>query len=234
MKLHVGTSGYSYKEWKGNFFPRDIRPGEMLGFYAARFQAVEINNTMYRFPREDDLKAWAEAVPAQFKFVIKAHQRITHRKRLKDVNDTMTDLVNATACLKKRLGALLFQLPPNFKKDAGRLRDFLPLLPEKVRSTFEFRHESWFDDEVFELLREHDVALCIAEAEEGVDTPFVSTADWGYLRLRRQDYRDAELNAWLKKFETQKWREVFVFFKHEEAGKGPEMASRLIELTGQK
>jgi len=231
MKLHVGTSGYSYKEWKGHFYPKGFPADEMLGFYAKHLQAVEINNTMYRFPRVDDLNAWAADVPANFKFVIKAHQRITHRKRLKDINDTMADLITATAVLKKRLGALLFQLPPNFHKDAPRLRDFLPLLPKKTRCTFEFRHESWFDDEVFGLLREYKVALCIAEAEDGVEVPFVSTADWGYLRLRRQDYSDAELKKWLKQIEKQKWREVFVFFKHEDAGKGPEMAKRFVELA---
>jgi uncharacterized protein YecE (DUF72 family) len=233
MKLHVGTSGYSYKEWKGFFYPKDLPASDMLGYYSERLQAVEINNTMYRFPREADLKAWAAEVSADFKFVIKAHQRITHRKRLQDVDDTVFDLIKVTAALKTRLGALLFQLPPNFKKDAARLREFLPLLSPKTRSAFEFRHETWFDDEVFELLREHKVALCIAEAEDGVEVPFVSTADWGYLRLRRPDYGDAELKKWAKQIQKQKWREVFVFFKHEDKGMGPKMAKRFLELAGQ-
>jgi uncharacterized protein YecE (DUF72 family) len=231
VKLYVGTSGYAFKEWKGSFYPKDLPAKDMLHYYGERFRAVEINNTMYRFPRADDLKAWASAVPAGFKFVIKAHQRITHRRRLKDVTDTVNDLITVTATLKKRLGALLFQLPPNFKNDAARLREFLPLVPSKTRAAFEFRHESWFDDEVFDLLRRHHVALCIAEAEDGVEVPFVATADWGYVRLRLPHYSDTTLKQWAKRIQTQKWKEAFIFFKHEDAGKGPKLAKRFLELA---
>jgi uncharacterized protein YecE (DUF72 family) len=231
MNLFVGTSGYSFKEWKGSFYPKDLSARDMLRYYGEHFQTVEINNTMYRFPRAPDLHDWAAAVPASFRFVLKAHQRITHRKRLKDVDDTVSDLLKVTATLKKRLGALLFQLPPNFKKDVPRLREFLPLLPPKTRAAFEFRHQSWFDDEVFDLLRKHRVALCIAEAEDGVDVPFVSTANWGYLRLRCADYTDADLKRWVKQIQKQKWSEAYVFFKHEDAGKGPKLAKRFLQLA---
>ena len=231
MNLHVGTSGFAYKEWKGSFYPKDLPDKQMLHYYAEQFGTVEINNTHYRFPKATMLENWASEVPANFKFVIKAHKRITHLKRLRDVNDTVSDLFEVTALFKKRVGPMLFQLPGNFKKDAPRLHDFLALLPANRQSTFEFRHQSWFDDEVFDLLREHNVALCIAEAEEGIEVPFVSTADWGYLRLRRLDYTDSELKDWLVRILQQSWREAYVFFKHEDAGVGPNMARRLIELS---
>lgn len=231
MKLHVGTSGFAYKEWKGSFYPKDLSDKRMLHYYGTQLGAVEINNTHYRFPKFTMLENWAAEVPADFKFVIKAHKRITHLKRLKEVNDTVRDLFDVTAILKKRIGPVLFQLPGNFKKDLPRLQDFLLLLPSDRQSTFEFRHQSWFDDEVFEALRVHNVALCIAEAEEGVEVPFVSTADWGYLRLRRLDYRDAELKDWLKRVQSQTWHETYIFFKHEDAGVGPDMAKRLLELA---
>lgn len=233
MNLHVGTSGFAYKEWKGSFYPKDLSDKRMLHYYAEQFDTVEINNTHYRFPKATMLENWAAEVPPHFKFVIKAHKRITHLKRLKEVNDTVRDLFDVTAILKNRIGPVLFQLPGNFKKDLPRLRDFLLLLPSNRQSTFEFRHQSWFDDEVFDALRAHNVALCIAEAEEGVEVPFVSTADWGYLRLRRLDYRDAELKEWLKRVQSQTWRETYIFFKHEDAGVGPDMAKRLLELAGE-
>jgi uncharacterized protein YecE (DUF72 family) len=231
MKLHVGTSGFSYKEWKGSFYPEDLPAKQMLKYYGERFQTVEINNTFYALPKAEVLKAWAAEVPEDFTFVLKASQRITHFKRLKDTGEIMDYLLKTAAVLKKRLGPLLVQLPPNLKKDAGRLRDFLPLL-KGARAAFEFRHASWFDDEVFDLMREHKVVLCIAEAEDGVEVPFVSTADWGYLRLRMPDYTKADLRKWLDRVREPTWSDAFVFFKHEEEGKGPAMAKRFLELAG--
>jgi uncharacterized protein YecE (DUF72 family) len=231
VNLYVGTSGYSYKEWKGHFYPEDLPANQMLGFYAERFRSVEINNTFYRMPKASVLEAWAKEVPADFKFVLKASQQITHKKRLKDAGDSLAYLLKVAAALKERLGPLLFQLPPYLKKDAPRLHEFLALLPRERRAAFEFRHQSWFDEEVFGLLRDHQAALCVAEAEDGVEAPFVSTADWGYLRLRRPDYGDAELTAWVDRVRHSAWQDAFIFFKHEEEGKGPKMASRFLELA---
>jgi uncharacterized protein YecE (DUF72 family) len=231
MNLYVGTSGYSYKEWKGTFYPEDLPDKQMLRFYGERFRSVEINNTFYRMPKASVLESWAAEVPGEFKFVLKASQRITHMQRLKDAGDSVSYLLKVAGALNDHLGPLLFQLPPYLKRDLPRLREFLPLLPQKTQAAFEFRHQSWFDDEVFAALREHHATLCIAEAENDLQIPFVSTADWGYLRLRRPDYGDAELEAWVKRVREQKWRDAFVFFKHEEAGKGPKMAKRFLELA---
>jgi uncharacterized protein YecE (DUF72 family) len=230
MNLYVGTSGYSYKEWKGSFYPEDLPEKEMLHYYGERFQTVEINNTFYRMPKPAVLEGWAQAVPAGFKFVLKASRRITHLQRLKDADDSVEYLLKVAQALKEKLGPLLFQLPPFLKKDASRLRAFLARLPKSPRAAFEFRHQSWFDQEILDLLREHGAVLCIAEAETDLETPFVSTADWGYLRLRRPDYGDTELKAWVERVHHQDWREVFIFFKHEEAGKGPQMARKFLEL----
>jgi uncharacterized protein YecE (DUF72 family) len=231
MNLYVGTSGYSYKEWKGAFYPGDLPDKQMLRFYGERFRSVEINNTFYRMPKESVLESWANDVPADFKFVLKAPQRITHMQRLKDTDDSVSYFLKVSRVLKERLGPLLFQLPPFMKKDLPRLREFLTLLPTNPPSAFEFRHQSWFDEEIFALLREHQIALCIAEAEDGVEVPFVSTADWGYLRLRRPDYGDAELKSWITRLQNQPWRDAFIFFKHEDEGKGPLMARRFLELA---
>jgi uncharacterized protein YecE (DUF72 family) len=232
MNLYVGTSGFSYKEWKGSFYPEDISDKQMLRFYGERFRTVEINNTFYRMPKAEVLEAWAEEVPADFRFVLKAPQRITHMQRLKGSEDSVAYLLKAASALKKRLGPLLFQLPPFFHKDAPRLSDFFRLLPADCRAAFEFRHQSWFDSEIFDLLRAHKAVLCIAEAENNLEIPFESTADWGYLRLRRPDYDDAELRAWVERVLQQNWKDAFVFFKHEEAGKGPAMAKRFLKLAG--
>jgi uncharacterized protein YecE (DUF72 family) len=177
------------------------------------------------------LQAWAGEVPADFRFVLKASQRITHQHRLVDADEDVGYLLDVADTLGKRLGALLFQLPPNLKKDVARLDAFLALLPASRRVAFEFRHSSWFDDEVFALLRAHRAALCIAEAEGGLEVPCVATADWGYLRLRRPDYGEAELRAWVARLRQQDWQEAFVFFKHEEVGRGPQLAQRLLELA---
>lgn len=230
MNFYVGTSGYSYKEWKGSFYPPKLPAKQMLRFYSEHFHAVEINYTFKYLPTATMLASWADTVPAGFQFVLKAPEQITHRKRLKDVGDSVSTFLDLASTLKKRLGPLLFQLPPNYQKDVPRLRAFLALLPPERRVTLEFRHASWFDDEVFTLLREHRVALCIAENED-LEVPFVATTDWGYLRLRQLDYDDAALKARLKQVRKQKWQDVFVFFKHEKEGKGPPLARRFLELA---
>jgi uncharacterized protein YecE (DUF72 family) len=232
MRVRAGTSGYSYKEWKGSFYPADLPAADMLPFYAKRFSTVEINNTFYRMPTEKILVSWAAQVPEGFAFVLKASRRITHIKRLKDVGDDLAYLLKTAAVLGAKRGPLLFQLPPQFsKKHLAVVRDFLGLLPSDGQWAFEFRHQSWFDDEVFALLREHNVALCLADADDELTIPFVATANWGYLRLRRPEYSDRDLGDWSKRIGEQPWKEGFVFFKHEEAGKGPQFASRFLELA---
>jgi uncharacterized protein YecE (DUF72 family) len=230
MSFYIGTSGFSYPKWKGSFYPAKMPANQMLGFYSARFRSVEINNSFYRLPTASALEAWASQVPADFRFVLKAPQDITHRRRLVGVDELVSSFLEVAGTLKERLGPLLFQLPPNFKKDMPRLRAFLALLTPGCRAAFEFRHPSWFDDEVFGLLRDRQTALCIADAEDDLEVPFEATADWGYLRLRRPDYDDAALKAWAERMQAQTWRDCFVFFKHEDSGKGPQLASRLLEL----
>jgi uncharacterized protein YecE (DUF72 family) len=202
----------------------------MLPFYAERFDAVEINNTFYRMPKAEVLNAWAAQVPAAFTFALKAPQRITHFQRLKDAGESVGEFLKVVRVLKERLGPVLFGLPPNFKKDVPRLREFLGLLPDQVRVAFEFRHESWMDEEVFSLLRQRRVALCMAQAEDGIEIPLIETADWGYLRLRMVKYSDADLKGWIKTINQKKWEDVFVFFKHEEKATGPEFATRFLKL----
>jgi uncharacterized protein YecE (DUF72 family) len=230
MKLYVGTSGYSYPVWKGSFYPPNLPSKQMLCYYAEHFPALESNYTFRTLPTPAVLSAWLADVPAGFKFALKAPQRITHIKRLKAVTEPVAEFLEVAAGLKRRLGPLLFQLPPSFKKDLPRLRDVLALLP-RGRAALEFRHPSWFDDEVFAVLRKRGAALCIADTDDGVDVPFVATADWGYLRLRGSEYGDTELKAWLKRIRGQRWRETYVFFKHEDQGNGPRLAKRLIELA---
>ena len=232
MTLYVGTSGYSYSEWKGSFYPEELPEKEMLRFYSGRFQAVEINATFHRMPKVPLLEGWASEVPESFRFVLKAPQQITHFQRLKDVDDPLSYLFDVAGVLEQRLGAVFFQLPPNLKKDLPRLRDFLSLVPPGRRVAFEFRHQSWFDEELFALLRRNNAALCIADAENDLEIPFVSTADWGYLRLRRPDYQAGDLKRWVKKVQEQLWSDTFVFFKHEDEARGPLFAKRFLELAG--
>jgi uncharacterized protein YecE (DUF72 family) len=231
MDLYVGTSGYSYKEWKGRFYPAKLPAKQMLPYYSKRFRTVEINYTFRRMPTASVLDSWAGAVPADFQFVLKVPEAITHKKRLKDAGDSVSKFLEIAGKLAKRLGPLLFQLPPTFMKDAPRLRVFLALLPPERRVAFEFRHPSWFDDEVFGLLREHRAALCIADAEDDLEVPVVATTTWGCLRLRRPDYDDAALKRWVKQVRNQDWQDAFVFFKHEDEGKGPQLAKRFLELA---
>ena len=231
MNFFVGTSGYSYPEWKGTFYPANLSTKQMLRYYGARFRTVEINNTFYRPPTAQLVEGWAAQVPADFRFVLKAPQEITHVKRLAGTGALATALFAAAGALKDRLGPVLFQLPPHFRKDVPLLRAFLAALPSGGRAAFEFRRQEWFCDEVFSLLREYGAALCVADAEDELQVPFVATADWGgYLRLRRPDYADPALAEWADRLWSQKWSDCFVFFKHEDAGAGPRMAARLLEL----
>ena len=235
MQVLVGTSGYSYKEWKGSFYPQDLKEADMLRFYAERFGTVEINNTFYRMPGRDTVARWAEQTPPSFTFVLKASRRITHEKRLSgDTADAVNYLFQTAAALGPKLGPVLFQLPPFLKKDALRLKSFLSLLPEGKPAAFEFRHPSWFDEEVYGILRSGAAALCSADTDESGEAgaPLVPTAGWGYLRLRRADYGEADLRAWADRIRSQPWDRAFVFFKHEDAGKGPELAARLVSLLG--
>jgi uncharacterized protein YecE (DUF72 family) len=228
MKVRVGTSGYSYKQWRGSFYPPDLPDAEMLRYYATRLPTVEINNTFYRMPTPALIARWAEEVPDGFSFVLKASQRITHHKRLNNAGEDVAYLFQTAAALGDKLGPVLFQLPPYSKKDAARLLDFLAVLPEGRRTAFEFRHESWFDDEVYEALRARGASLCVADTDEAEPARLVPTAPWGYLRLRRADYTEEDLAAWADRIRAQPWQEAFVFFKHEEEGKGPALAARLI------
>ncbi len=228
VRVLPGTSGFSYKEWKGSFYPEDLPNAEMLRFYAERFPAVEINNTFYRMPKAALLAGWAEQVPEHFRFVLKASQRITHHKRLKEASEEVDYFLRVASTLGDRLGPVLFQLPPNLKKDLPRLSAFLEALPPATRAAFEFRHASWFEDDVFEALRSRGAALCIAE-DEDLAAPLVATAGWGYLRLRRQDYGDAEVDAWAERIRAQAWDEAYVFFKHEDSGTGTRLAARMRE-----
>ena len=223
MQIFTGTSGFSYKEWKGAFYPHDLKNADMLRYYASRLPAVEINNTFYRLPRLSVLEKWADAVPPDFQFILKASRMITHFRRLKEVEEVTGYLIETARTLGDRLGVILFQLPPNFRKDVDRLRDFVAILPDDIRFTFEFRHQEWLDDEVFETLRTRNMAFCTADAE-GRPTEVVSTADWGYLRLRRSDYGEAEQADWATRISEQSWKAVYVMFKHEDAAGGPNMA----------
>lgn len=232
MSLYVGTSGYSYHQWKGIFYPSDLPDRQMLHYYGEVFPSVEINNTFHRMPTLALLQSWAGEVPAGFKFALKAPQRITHFQRLQGVDDAVSYLFDVAGGLGERLGPVLFQLPPSLKKDLPLLRDFLALMPPGARASIQFRHHSWMDDDVFELLRRNDTALCIADLEDDVETPAVATASWGYLRLRRPEYAEAELKRWADLVARPSWRDAFVFFKHEESAQGPLLARKLMLIAG--
>jgi uncharacterized protein YecE (DUF72 family) len=230
MGIRVGTSGWSYKEWKGSFYPKDLPANQMLRFYSESFSAVEVNNTFYRMPNPKTLRNWTKEVPKNFVFALKAPGQITHMKRLKNVEEPLRHFLKTSKILRNQLGPLLFQLPPSFKKDLPRLRDFLQLLPAGVRTAFEFRHPTWFSDEVYSLLHEHDAAWCVADTGERKDPPFESTASWGYLRLRRKNYERSALRSWAGRVRKQRWKECFIFFKHEESGTAPRFAKLMSQL----
>jgi len=225
MRVLVGTSGYSYKEWKGPFYPADLPATKFLRFYAEHFPTVEINNTFYRMPTAKLLEGWASEVPEGFSFAIKAPQRITHMAKLQSATEMVNALVTTTNGLGPRLGPLLFQLPPFLKKDVPRLAAFLREVPKGPRVAFEFRHASWFDDEVWATLRAHRAALCVAEGET-LESPLVATAEWGYVRLRRDVYPDDVIASWASRIKSQPWSEAYVYIKHDE-GDAPSVARRL-------
>jgi uncharacterized protein YecE (DUF72 family) len=231
MQLFVGTSGYSYPKWKGSFYPAKLPQKEMLSYYSQHFAAVEINNTFYKMPTESELMSWAAQVPRSFRFAIKGPQTITHRKRLKEVAEPTKHLFQIVVLLRNRLGPILFGLHPNFKKDLPRLQAFLKLIPRKTKVAFEFRHASWFDDEVIDCLRQHRAAFCIAHTDDFPSPEFVATANWGYVRLRREKYSKKDLAKWVAKIQSQPWKECHVFFKHEDTGTGPKFAAQFLRLA---
>lgn len=230
MKAYVGTSGYSYKEWKGEFYPEKMPAKDMLRFYSERLGTVEINNTFHHMPTERVLTSWAQQVPESFIFAVKAPQVITHRKRLKNVETEAEYLFKTLSTLDGRLGPVLFQFAESFRMDRPRLEDFLTLIPGNVSCAFAFRSTSWLDDEVLELLREKGCGLCTEDTDEDPANGIISTASWGYLRLRRSDYSDADLSRWAEEIRSQAWERAFVFFKHEGEAKSPKMAMRFAEL----
>jgi len=232
MKLFVGTSGYSYKEWKGNFYPEDLPDKKMLGYYAEHFSTVEINNTFYRIPKKEVFESWKKQVPAKFRFILKAPQIITHVKRLKtDTKDTVEYFAKVSSALGEKRGVVLFQLPPSFKLNLERLEEFISIVPEEIKAAFEFRHAEWFTDNVYNLLKKRNFALCLSDTDEEPVKEIISTADWGYLRLRRINYTKKNLIDWHKKIAEQNWKDAYIFFKHEEEGKGPEFASKFISMA---
>jgi uncharacterized protein YecE (DUF72 family) len=231
--IYVGTSGYNYPEWKGRFYPADLAASKMLPYYAERFPTVEINYTFYRMPTPKLMAGWAAQVGHTFKFTLKAPKRITHDRRLREVAESVRGFCEAAAELGPQLGALLFQLPPQFKRDLAVFDAFLEVLPPRVCAAFEFRHDSWLDEEVYARLRERNLALCIADSETR-HTPLEVTADYGYLRLRDEGYTEEHIAAWASRVQemSTRCRDVFVYFKHEDEGKGPEFARMLLDRLG--
>jgi uncharacterized protein YecE (DUF72 family) len=230
MQTFVGTSGWSYQEWKGSFYPTKMPAGKMLAYYAERFGAVEVNNSFYRIPSERVLLGWAQQVPPHFRFIMKASRRITHFGRLRDQDDSLGYFLRAVTPLGTKLGPTLFQLPPTFEANLEKLRGFLDRLPRRWPAAVEFRHRSWFTEEVYQLLRTHDVPLVTVDAQEdeGVSAPLVATASWGYLRLRRTDYSAADLVQWAGRIREQPWTSTYLFLKHEEGSPtGPAAAQEL-------
>jgi uncharacterized protein YecE (DUF72 family) len=217
MRIFAGASGYSFEEWKGTFYPPELKADGMLAYYSARLPTVEINNTFYRMPRTEMLDNWARTVPASFRFAIKASRRITHFAQLKPdaAADSVAFLYRALASLGQKRGPVLFQLPPFLKKDLARLRDFLQLLPPGHAAAFEFRNDTWFDDEVYEALKAAGASLCLSEREDNAPPPLVETAPWGYVRLRLEQYSDADLRQWAGRLGETRWKEIHVYFMHE-------------------
>ena len=232
-QIWIGTSGYNYPEWKGSFYPETMKPADMLPYYAERFPTVEINYTFYRTPTEKILDGWNRATPPQFKLTLKAPKRITHDARLRDCGDRVRQFLETAATLGPKLGALLFQLPPNLKKDLALFDAFLDTFPPRVCAAFEFRHASWLDDEVYDRLRQRNLALCIADSEK-LSTPVETTADYAYFRLRDEGYTPQDIERWgdVIRERTAACGDVFVYFKHEEEGKGPEFGRLLMQHLG--
>jgi uncharacterized protein YecE (DUF72 family) len=216
-RLLAGASGYSFKEWCGTFYPDKMKSEAMLPHYSERLPTVEINNTFYRMPRVAMLEEWVKCTRASFRFAIKAPRRITHMARIKpeSVGDSVEFLYRALQALGDKLGPVLFQLPPNLKKDLPRLAGFLKMLPANHRAAFEFRNDSWFEDDVYAALKEAGASLCLSEREDNAPPPLVETAPWGYVRLRLESYSDADLEAWAKRLLATGWKETYVYFMHE-------------------
>jgi len=233
MAIWVGTSGYNYPEWRGSFYPEKFATTRMLAYYSERLATVEINYTFYRSPKPDILAAWSGQTPEHFRFTLKAPKRITHDARLRDCGESLKYFLDTAATLGRKLGMLLFQLPPYFRKDLAVLDAFLEIMPAGTRAAFEFRHASWLDGEVFERLRARNLTLCVADSEK-MTTPVEVTADHGYFRLRDEGYTPADIERWARTIQekTAGCREVFVYFKHEEAGKGPQFARQLLDALG--
>ena len=231
--IWIGTSGYNYPEWKGSFYPPDLPAAKMLPYYAARFPTVEINYTFYRMPSEKLVTGWAAQVPSPYRLTLKAPRRITHDSRLRNCGELVSAFCQVAQTLGDKLGALLFQLPPNAKKDLALFDAFLAELPPKAPAAFEFRHLSWLDEEVFERLQARNLALCVADSEK-LSTPVRVTADYAYFRLRDEGYTADDIGRWAETIAraTAGCRDEFVYFKHEEEGKGPELARLLIERLG--
>jgi uncharacterized protein YecE (DUF72 family) len=229
-RFWIGTSGYGYKEWRGPFYPAEIAEPEMLKFYSERLSSVELNYTFYRTPTVRTVQAWGKETPEHFTFSLKAPRRITHDLRLRDTGDLLGYFVDTSKVLKHRLGVALFQLPPFLKKDLSRLEDFLHQVPPGYRAAFEFRNATWFSDDVYECLRRFNIAMCISDREER-SAPFEATADYGYFRLRRPDYTEAELTDWAQRLaDASDWQDTFVYFKQEQEGRGAALALRLQQL----
>ena len=233
MDIWIGTSGYNYPEWKGSFYPADLPAAKMLPYYAARFPTVEINYTFYRMPTAKAVDGWLAATPPHFRFTLKAPKRITHDARLRDCADRVRQFLETAAVLGPKLGALLFQLPPNLKKDVALLESFVDSFPPRVCAAFEFRHDSWFDDAVYEVLRKRNLALCIADSER-FSTPIELTADYSYFRLRDEGYTPEDIARWAERVRAANagGGDAFVYFKHEEQGKGAEFGQLFMRHLG--
>ncbi|HTW75111.1 MAG TPA: DUF72 domain-containing protein [Steroidobacteraceae bacterium] len=230
MALWVGTSGYNYPEWRGSFYPEKLPAAKMLPYYAERLSTVEINNTFYRMPTEKSVDGWSRATPAGFRLTLKAPQQITHVARLRDCAAAVRRFIDVAQTLGAKLGALLFQLPPYLRANQALLQEFLRQLPQDLPAAFEFRHGSWFSEQTFDLLHECAYALCVSDSEK-LSTPPRVTARYAYFRLRDEGYQPADLRRWAARIRelTADCEDVFVYFKHEEAGKGPQFARLFLE-----
>jgi len=233
MEIFTGTSGYGYKEWKGNFYPDKISADKMLAFYSGRLSAVEINNTFYRMPTPNVVESWAEQVPEGFVFAVKAPQIITHVKRLKNVKEETRYFIKTISSLGKKLGPALFQFPGSFRKNIPLFEEFLGIIPAKTLCAFLFRSATWFHEDTYSLLRKGNYCLCYEDTDDKAAEDIISTAPWGYLRLRRNEYTDSNLSQWGKKVLAQEWKRAFVFFKHEDdaTATGPALAMRFGEMV---
>jgi uncharacterized protein YecE (DUF72 family) len=227
MQSDVGSSGFSYKSWKGVFYPKGVKEADFLAYYAARLASVEVNNTFYRMPGVATIERWVSQVPGSFRFAVKAPQRLTHQLRLKEAAVACDEFVSAVSAFGTTLGPVLFQLPPNFRVDRERLGTFLAGWPARLPCAFEFRHESWLDESIFQVLRDHNVALCPADGES-LSTPLMTTASHGYVRLRAPEYTPAALLEFSQRLRQQTWQSLFVYFKHEDTA--PEYARELSQL----